>query len=186
MAARRLDNSALQLKPLTLSRRWGFCFRAGGRMRLRRRWSFQHSAPRIALVICTPWRSTALRTWPSIRQCLDRGCIHVVLCLCFSWNNALVTKTPNSEQRAHAKSNNETFGHLYKLLPWEKKLENSRYVHYNDINWRHINFEIWPSLCFLLNKKSPIGQRGSHWEVSNHVTEEMCATTIFRKSAIWL
>jgi len=69
MAARRLDRSALRLKPLTLSRRWGrtprLCFRAGGRMRERNevrtsRWSGQPSAPHITLVICMSWSSTAL------------------------------------------------------------------------------------------------------------------------------
>ena len=72
------------------------CLRAGGLMRnfttdLSILWSVQHSAPRIALVTLKSCKSDFLVMTKSMRcQCLERGCIQVVLCFLASWKNVLV------------------------------------------------------------------------------------------------
>ena len=89
----------------TLSLWLGFCLRAGGRTVSRnveriRRGSVEHSATRIARVICTSFKSRRLTMKESMRcQCLDMGCIQEVLCMSLSWKKAFMMARPNSQQR---------------------------------------------------------------------------------------
>ena len=59
----------------------------------------EHSAPHMAQVICTAFKSRRLTMTQSTRcQCLELGCIQEILCLSRSWK-VFVMARPKSEQR---------------------------------------------------------------------------------------
>ena len=69
------------------------------------RWSVQQLAPRMARVLWMSILSRHLVMMKSIIcQCLDRGCIQVVLRSSFCLNMVIVTISSNSEHRANSRS----------------------------------------------------------------------------------
>ena len=71
-------------------------------------WSVQQLAPRMALVLWMSILSQHLVMMKSIIcQCLERGCIQVVLCSSFCLNMVFVTISSNSEHRASRSSSLE-------------------------------------------------------------------------------
>ena len=92
----------------TLSLCLGFCLHAGGRtvsrsMERIRRWSVEHSAPRMARVFCTWFKSRRLTMMLSMRcQCLNLGCIQEVLCMLRSWKKCLWWQDPIQSRKKAA------------------------------------------------------------------------------------
>jgi len=100
----KISLTSSESRALVFSLLQGCFIRAGGRTRMLswlriRRWSVQQSAPRIARVVFTSWRSERRTITKSIRcQCFERGCIQEVLYLFWSWNMVLVIQGENFEQ----------------------------------------------------------------------------------------